>query len=253
MFISHADLYAKALTKGTAGLTPQALTVDQARPKLKENDQTFHTLSLRKEKKVGMFKKEVQFVDKVLEIELQDTATRDVAAKAKRRKVDIGPQEPRGRIARLAEEERLRALQARRPTLLQRLTGSTEKEGPSLETLKVIDPEQYERVKAEQDFHARMEQDARDLEERLERETVNWWKKEKQLVDLRAQAVSGVKPLSKNEKYGENMERQKSRASRGSKDEKPTQEIVETARGGRARRVAGAGTRPIGQGFGRRR
>jgi hypothetical protein len=49
VFISHADLYAKALTKGTAGLTPQALTVDQARPKLKENDQTFHTLSLRKE------------------------------------------------------------------------------------------------------------------------------------------------------------------------------------------------------------
>ena len=214
VFISHADLYAKALTKGTAGLTPQALTVDQARPKLKENDQTFHTLSLRKEKKVGMFKKEVQLVDKVLEIELQDTATRDVAAKAKRRKVDIGPQEPRGRIARLAEEERLRALQARRPTLLQRLTGSTEKEGPSLETLKVIDPEQYERVKAEQDFHARMEQDAEDLEERLERETVNWWKKEKQLVDLRAQAVSGVKPLSQNEKYGEDMERQKSRASR---------------------------------------
>ena len=107
------------------------------------------------------------------------------------------------------------------------MTGSTEKEGPSLETLKVIDPEQYERVKAEQDFHARMEQDARDLEERLERETVNWWKKEKQLVDLRAQAVSGVKPLSKNEKYGENMERQKSRASRGSKDERPSTEIVE--------------------------
>ena len=71
----------------------------------------------------------------------------------------------------------MRALQARRPTLLQRLTGSTEKEGPSLETLKVIDPEQYERVKAEQDFHARMEQDAQDLEERLERETLNWWKK----------------------------------------------------------------------------
>ena len=130
MFISHADLYAKALTKGTAGLTPQALTVDQARPKLKENDQTFHTLSLRKEKKVGMFKKEVQLVDKVLEIELQDTATRDVA-EGQRRKVDIGPQEPRGRIARLAEEERLRALQARRPTLLQLLMGSTEKEGPS--------------------------------------------------------------------------------------------------------------------------
>ena len=64
---------------------------DQARPKLKENDQTFHTLSLRKEKKVGMFKKEVQLLDKVLEIELQDTATRDVAAKAKRRRWISGP------------------------------------------------------------------------------------------------------------------------------------------------------------------
>ena len=50
-------------------------------------------------------------------------------------------------------------------------------------------------MKAEQDFHARMEQDAAETPRRLERETVNWWKKEKELVDLRAQAVSGVKPF----------------------------------------------------------
>ena len=93
--------------KGTAGLTPRALLLiklDRSSRRTTRPSTRCHYARRRR----SACSRRRSSTDKVLEIELQDTATRDVAAKAKRRKVDIGPQEPRGRIARLAEEERLR-------------------------------------------------------------------------------------------------------------------------------------------------
>lgn len=82
----------------TGGITPQAIAIDGSRPSWKESDQTVHTLKVRSKARIGGvgFDEGKALVtksfmrDSVFEIEVQDTTVRGVAAKAKRRKFELG-------------------------------------------------------------------------------------------------------------------------------------------------------------------
>ncbi|KAH8075694.1 hypothetical protein JL721_1709 [Aureococcus anophagefferens] len=81
------------------GVTPQAIAVDAARPTWRECDKTRHVLKVKASAKLGGIGvtdtiagqvAKSMMRDSVLEIEVQDTAVRGVAARARRRKFELG-------------------------------------------------------------------------------------------------------------------------------------------------------------------
>ncbi|KAH8065738.1 hypothetical protein JL722_120 [Aureococcus anophagefferens] len=81
------------------GVTPQAIAVDAARPTWRECDTTRHVLKVKASAKLGGIGvtdniagqvAKSMMRDSVLEIEVQDTAVRGVAARARRRKFELG-------------------------------------------------------------------------------------------------------------------------------------------------------------------